>query len=90
MSRLVMLPNARQVTGFLTLSGLLRRGDLPKQLRVSQPAQSLPMHLAAGRSQAQKARKQIIWQQFGGLMQQFGRLAWKHGYRIRPFGNPVT
>jgi len=48
------------------------------------------MHLAAGRSQAQKARKQIIWQQFRGLMQQFGRLAWKHGYRIRPFGNPVT
>ncbi len=38
----------------------------------------------------QKARKQIIWQQFGGLMEQFGRLTAKQGYRVRPLSYPVT
>jgi len=33
----------------------------------------------------QKARKQVIWQQFGGLMQQSGRLTSKRGYRAGPF-----
>jgi hypothetical protein len=42
------------------------------------------------RVDGQKARKQVIWQQFGGLMQQFGRLTWKRGYRVEPFGDPVT
>jgi hypothetical protein len=90
MSRLVMLRNARQVTGFLTLSVFRRLPILPKSLRVSQPAQSLPLRLAGGLPHGQKARKQIIWQQFRGLMQQFSRLARKQGYRIRPFGIPVT
>ena len=89
MSRLVMLPNALQVPGFLVLSEEPSRDVPRKPPGALRPAESVPTHAAAGRCHGQKARKQIIWQQFRGLMQQFSRLAWKQGSRIRPFGYPI-
>jgi hypothetical protein len=37
----------------------------------------------------QKARKQVIWQQFGGLMQQSGRLTPKADTASDHFGDPA-
>jgi hypothetical protein len=44
----------------------------------------------AAQVDGQKARKQVIWQQFGGLMQQFGWLTRKRGYRAEPFGDAIA
>src|SRR5215469_1740523 len=77
MSRLVVLAKAQQVPRFVVL--------LAHQ--AARRCRGIGTHTA--QADGQKARKQVIWQQFGGLMQQFGRLTSKHGYRVGRSGDPV-